>query len=203
MWESTTYLYAVGDHIHSKKKTQVSSLFFFIISQMHSDSKKTILLLLLPALFSPHLVLAYSPYRSPPGYSPGNVNHPSVPQLVHIKDGEEPVVGTGFVKTAAGEDIWYPFVPPYGISPRPGSSHFLDRGYTAAMVRDPEPHLRQPGYTIVQDADANWNHYEPGKVPEHVVSKGTLDAAAKSRNLRKLQEHIRLNQQRPPSPGRH
>ena len=206
MWESTTYLYAVGgypDHIHSKKRRRFR-LFFFIISQMHSNSTKTILLLLLlPALFSPHLVLAYSPYQSPPGYSPGNVNHPSVPPLVHIKDGKQPSVGVGFVKTTAGKDIWYPIVPPVDTPTLPGRSHFLSRGYTAAKVHDPEPDLRQPGYTIVQDADANWNHYQPGKVPEHVVSQDTLDAVAKSHNLEKLLAQVRLNQRRAAGPGRH
>ena len=171
---------------------------------MHSNSTKTILLLLL-ALFSTHLVLAYSPYQSPPGYTPGNVPHPSVPPLVHIKDGLQPSVHTGFVKTEIGENIWYPFVPPVPFSthPPPGQSHILHPGYKAAKVVDPEPHLRKPGYTIVQDADANWNHYQPGKVPEHVVSKGTLDEAAKEDNLDTLRAQMIVDEYRPSSPGRH
>ena len=137
------------------------------------NSTKTILL----ALFSAPLVLGWDP--PPSSYSPGNVNHPSVPQLVHVLDGHTPQPGLGFVKSP--KSIWVPIVPPIPDAhpPPTGSSHHIYPGLRTAQVFDPEPHLRKPGYTIVQDEDANWNHYEPGKVPKDIVSQGTLDEVKK------------------------
>ena len=178
---STVGVYNVGIFIRRglpiicTQKTQVR--LFHRSSFMHFNSTKTILL----ALFSIPLVLGRDPFEIPPGYSPGNVNHHSVPQLVHIKDNEpHPVPYTGFVKSP--RKAWVPIIPagpgPHSSLPA-GSSHYVQHTFTGAKVFDPEPDLRQPGYTIVQDEDANWNHYPPGTVPGHIVSQVTLNAVAR------------------------
>ena len=144
---------------------------------MHCNSIKIILF----ALFSTALAQGQAtsnnrpkvpPPNIPPNFKPAPTRRPSVPQVVYIHEDHEPDQNDAVVKTKGGR--WMHMEPAIQM---PNSLVPTKNGNIKVF----ETHQNQfkTGHTIVNTPGGVWDHYKPGRVPEDIVTKKSIELANK------------------------
>ena len=148
---------------------------------MHCNLVKIIILL---ASFSIALAQGQSnsnippiPPNIPPNFVQAPVRRPSQPRVVYFDNNDIPPHLTALVRT---KETWMHLQPATGI---PGY-HFVIPHQTNIKIVD-TPKGFPEGYTMVKDGQGLGvlDHYKPGKVPEHIVSKDAIRRAGEDAEM--------------------
>ena len=119
------------------------------------------------------------PPNIPPNFVQAPVRRPSQPRIVYFDNNNLPPHHTALVRT---KETWMHLQP---SAWNPGT-HSVVPKFTNIKIVDTAPNGFPEGYTMVKTGQGLGvlDHYKPGKVPEHIVSKDTIRKASEKAEMR-------------------